>query len=75
MCTIYGFLSDEHLELFLGLDDELTWDQLTWAELIVAPLKLGAFVTACIRVMLGQWRIIETNSPELTPRAVPKPAP
>lgn len=76
MCNIYGSLSEEQLELFLGLDDALTWDQPTWAEPVMAPLKPGVFLVPGqdgLRVMLGQWGMIPPGSADRVPRKKPRP--
>jgi putative SOS response-associated peptidase YedK len=76
MCNIYGSLDEDQLELFLGLDDALSWEQPTWAEPIVAPLKPGVFVAGGpdrLRVLVGQWGMIPPDSEDRVPRAKPKP--
>jgi len=72
MCNIYGSLDEEQLELFLGLDDQLSWEQPTWAP-VVGPRALGAFVAQGMRPMVGQWGMIRPGSPERVARKKPRP--
>lgn len=75
MCNIYGSLDEEQLELFLGLDDQMGWDQPTWVDPVMAPRKIGAFVIAgphSPRIILGQWGMIRPGSPERIMRKAPR---
>ncbi|WP_035621209.1 SOS response-associated peptidase family protein [Hydrogenophaga intermedia] len=72
MCNIYGTLSEEQLELFLGLDDQMSWEQPTWAP-VLGPLARGPFVIRGLRPMVGQWGMIPPGSRDRVPRLPPKP--
>ena len=63
MCNVYGSLSEAQIELFLGLDDERTWDPPTWAP-VLGPRSEGVFVFQGMQPRVGQWGMIPPGSPE-----------
>ncbi len=72
MCNIYGSLDEDQLELFLGLDDGLSWEPPTWAT-VMGPRALGVFVSQGMRPAVGQWGMIRPGSPERLARKKPRP--
>lgn len=72
MCNVYGSLSEAQIELFLGLDEEMTWEQPTWAP-VLGPRSQGVFVVQGMQPRVGQWGMIPPGSPERVPRKKPLP--